>query len=129
MKINNFEDFEVWKIAISLSTLIYKITSKNNFEKDFWLRDQIRRSTVSIASNIAEWFERSNNTEFIRYLKISKWSCWEARTQLEIANNIWYLWDQEFINLKEQFLNLSWKLWSLIKYLDNHKKQWTFKNK
>ena len=129
MKINSFEDLEIRVSAVNLTAIIYKITNQNKFEKDFGLRDQIRRSTISISSNIAEVFERSNNIEFIRFLKIAKWSCWEARTQLQIAYNIWYIWEEEFQNIKNKFFELSNKLGWFIQYLNKHKIAWNFKNK
>ena len=58
MQVKNFEDLEIWKDARALTRAIYQLTREPNFSKDFALRDQIRRATVSIMSNIAEGFER-----------------------------------------------------------------------
>lgn len=70
---------------------IYKITYNKNFDKDRGLRDQLRRSAVSIPSNIAEWYYRSSKNEFRRFLKISKGSCWELISQMIITDELWYL--------------------------------------
>jgi len=129
MKIQSFEEFDIWNKAVELASIVYNITNKDKFEKDWWLRDQIRRSIVSVSSNIAEWFERNNNVEFIRFLKIAKWSCWEARTQLIIAKKVWYLVDEDFDSLKGEFIDLSNKIGWFIQYLSKHKEQWSFAKK
>ena len=86
---SNFENLKVWHKAIELAVTIYGITSeKTQFQKDYSLKDQVRRASVSISSNIAEGDERDTNKESIRFLYISKGSLAELRTQLEIAYEI-----------------------------------------
>ena len=94
--ISRFEDLYCRKEARDLVKMIYKITDKKTFSKDYWLKDQIRRASVSVMSNIAEWFERYSNKEFIRFLFIAKWSCGEVRSQLYIALDQKYLEQSEF---------------------------------
>ena len=79
MKITKFEDINIWKLSLKITKLIYDISSQWKFSKDYWLKDQIRRAVVSISSNIVEWFEKNNNNEFVRYLRISKWSCLRSK--------------------------------------------------
>lgn len=81
-EVHRFEDLNVWKEAMRLARDIYRELKDC---KDFGLRDQLQRSTVSIPSNIAEGFERKSNKEFIRFLYIALGSCAELRTQLYIA--------------------------------------------
>jgi len=76
--INRFEDLEVWKLAFENASLVYDLTLKEPFCKDYALRDQIRRSAVSVFSNIAEGFERDGNRELINFLSIAKGSCGEG---------------------------------------------------
>lgn len=86
------ENLVVWTKAIALSKLIYlEISQSSNLQKDFWLRDQIQRSCVSIASNIAEWNDRETHAEFKRFLYIARGSCAELKTQIIIAFEIWYI--------------------------------------
>ena len=80
--IKKFEDLIVWQEAMLLVEMIYS-NMKNC--KDFGLRDQMQRSSVSVPSNIAEGFERKTNKEFIQYLFIAKGSCGELRTQIYLA--------------------------------------------
>ena len=70
-KFDSFEEIISWQKSRELNKDIYIITnSSNSFSKDFGLRDQIRRSSISISSNIAEGFERETTKEFIRFLYI-----------------------------------------------------------
>jgi len=85
---NNFQSFEdlfIWQEGVELSVDLY--TSLKNC-KDFGLRDQIQRSSVSVPSNIAEGFERQTDKEFIQFLYIAKGSSAEPRTQLYIASRV-----------------------------------------
>jgi four helix bundle protein len=61
MKIDRFEDLEIWKTARELCKFVFELTSKEIFNKDFKLRDQIRASSGSTMDNIAEGFERGGN--------------------------------------------------------------------
>ena len=72
-KFNSFEEIKSWQKARELNKDIYSLTKENKyFNNDFGLRDQIRRSSISISSNIAEGFERETTKEFIRFLYIAK---------------------------------------------------------
>ncbi len=68
MKINRFENIESWKRSRGLVNLVYKSTNEYPFNKDFGLRDQIQRASVSIMSNIAEGFDSGTNKSFINFL-------------------------------------------------------------
>ena len=85
MSVKNFEDLEVWKRSCQIAVDIY--TSLHS-SKDYGLKDQMQRSAVSIASNIAEGAERASTPEYIRFLRIAKASCAELRTQLYITQKI-----------------------------------------
>jgi four helix bundle protein len=81
-RIERFEDLEAWKLARCFANLIYKASSIGDFARDFALRDQIRRASISVVSNIAEGFERDGDKEFIQFLFMAKGSCGEVRAQL-----------------------------------------------
>ena len=101
MKIEKFEDIQSRIKWRELVNMVYDFTSSDKFNKDWWLRDQLRRASISIISNIAEWFERNTDKEFKQFLYIAKWSCWEVRTQLYIA------YDQKYIDLEVFQKNLN----------------------
>ena len=87
--------------------------------KDFSLRDQIRRSAVSIPSNIAEGYERQTNKEFIQFLFIAKGSCGELRTQIYLALEFKYLDEDLAKNLIDRTHKISAMLFNLIKTRKN----------
>ena len=84
-KVGRFEDLEAWKKARELTRSVYAITSAGRFERDFGLRDQLRRASVSIMSNIAEGFERGGDREFRQFLSHAKGSAAEVRAQMYVA--------------------------------------------
>jgi four helix bundle protein len=119
MKIERFEDLEIWKDARELYKYVFDLTSKEHFNKDFKFRDQIRSSSGSIMDNIAGGFERGGNKEFIQFLYISKGSCGETRSQCYRAFDQRYIEQQELDILITKTLTQSTKIAILIKYLKN----------
>ena len=97
--VRKFEDLIAWQKTRSLTREIYNVTSIGAFAKDFGLREQIRRASVSIMSNLAEGFERGGPIEFHRFLSIAKASCAELRSQLYDARDVEYLEHQTFSRL------------------------------
>jgi four helix bundle protein len=120
-KFENFEDIEVWKLSMELCTEVYKLTNTEFFSKDFGLKDQIRRSSVSVPSNISEGYERDSKNQFLYFLVIAKGSCGELRTQLEIAFNLGYIKEVDFKKLKDKSVSTSKQIGGFIKYLKNYK--------
>src|SRR5688572_30827249 len=86
--VTRFEDFRAWQQAMDMATAIYAAVAKPEMARDFILSDQLRRSAVSIASNIAEGYERGSRAEFHRFLSIAKGSCAELRTQIMLAARV-----------------------------------------
>ena len=106
-KIERFEDLIAWQKARELAKKVYLCTSKGAFAKDFGLRDQIRRASVSVMSNIAEGFERGGRPEFHQFLVIAKGSCAEVRSQLYIAKDVGYLSEKIFDTLMDLCMEVS----------------------
>ena len=102
---------------------IYKLSNKGTFAKDFGLRDQIRRSAVSVPSNISEGFERNANNQFIYFLVIAKGSCGECRTQLNLAFRLGYIDKKTHDAVSEKCLSTSKQLGGFITYLKSVKKK------
>jgi four helix bundle protein len=117
MKIERFEDLEVWKEARELCIFIKVITDIENFSKDFRFRDQIKASSGSIMDNIAEGFERDGKKEFIQFLSIAKGSCGETRSQCYRTLDYAYISKETFDQLLVKTIKLSKKIASLINYL------------
>jgi len=117
MKINRFEDLEVWKLSRTFVKEIYLITKNSPFSKDFGLRDQIRRASISIMSNISEGFERKGKREFVHFLYLSKGSAGEIRSQLYCAHDLGYIDENVFKTMFEKIELISKSLSGFIKYL------------
>lgn len=116
-KIEKFEDIESWKIAREVTRLIYDASSTGPFERDFALRDQIRRASISVMSNIAEGFERGGDKEFIQFLAVAKGSCGEARSQLYIALDRNYIEQGKFELINSRLSEAGRLISGLMKYL------------
>jgi four helix bundle protein len=89
--VRRFEDLIAWQKARELTKRVYEVTGNGRFVKDYGLRDQVRRSSVSIMANIAEGFERARQSEFHQFLSIAKSSCAELRSHLYVAHNAKYV--------------------------------------
>jgi four helix bundle protein len=111
-KVEKFEDLKIWQASLSLSILVYESLAGC---RDFALKDQMCRSAVSIASNVAEGFERHYNKEFIRFLRIAKGSSGELRTQIYIAMGIGIITEQKGNELINKTQIISAMLQNLIK--------------
>lgn len=121
MQVTTYEDLDIWKLSVEVSVRIYKLTGRGLFLKDFGITDQLRRAAVSMASNIAEGFERNNNNEFVYFLKVSKGSWGELRTQLFICCKIAYITQDEYNNLSYDLLKLSKMTGKFITYFKKNK--------
>jgi four helix bundle protein len=106
-KIERFEDLIAWQKARQLTRHIYSITRVGEFSKDFGLRDQIRRASVSVMSNVAEGFDRGGRAEFHRFLVIAKGSCAEVRSQLYVAFDAGYIDKEVFTKLSSNTVEVS----------------------
>lgn len=94
--IYRFEEIEAWKTARELTRLIYDLSNQGKFERDFGLKDQIRRASVSVMSNIAEGFESKTQPQFIKYLGYAKASAGEVRSQLYVVCDLGYISSEDF---------------------------------
>jgi four helix bundle protein len=119
MKIKKFEDIESWKKTRRLTNEIYQTTGTGKFARDFGLKDQIRRASISILSNIAEGFERGGDKEFLQFLAMAKGSCGEVRAPLYIALDQGYLAREVFEGLSKNTVEIGQLISGFMKYLSN----------
>lgn len=113
---SNFEELKVWQKAVDLAVKVYEITKKDPFNKDWGLRDQMRRASVSISSNISEGDQLDSDKSSIRHFRIAKGSCAELYTQAIISNRINYLNKEDFDYLKKECQEILGMLSNLIKH-------------
>lgn len=117
MKIDRFEEIEAWKAARELTREIYALTRQEAFSKDFGLRDQIQRASVSVMANIAEGFDGRSTREFIRFLGYAFRSATEVQSHLYVALDQEYLMKNEFGNLYQQAVETKKLINGFIRYL------------
>lgn len=113
----SFEEIDAWKKARELVREIYLMTKAGHFAKDFVLRDQIRRASLSVMSNIAEGYERGGNKEFIQFLSVAKGSAGEVRAQLYAALDQGYISQHQFVRLSSLVTEISQMISGLMGYL------------
>ncbi len=118
--ITRFEEMDAWITARELTRMIYALTDQGNFAKDFGLRNQIQRASVSIMSNIAEDFESRTQTQFLGYLGHAKASAGEVRSQLYIAMDLSYLNQEQFNLVFDLADKASRQLYRFMSYLETH---------
>ena len=118
-KMKTHKDLDVWKKSVDLVTLIYEVTK--NFPKDeiYGITNQIRRSAVSIPSNIAEGSARKGDKEFMQFLYISLGSLSELETQLIISNNLKYILINDYESIIDRLEEIRKMLIGLIKFVKN----------
>ena len=122
---NTFEEIESWQMGRKLTQAVYAASKSGEFSRDWGLKDQIRRASVSITSNIAEGFERSSTREFIRFLDIAKGSAGEVRSQLYVALDEGYIDRESFERLRRQSTMVGKKIGGLMSYLRRHDQRTT----
>ena len=115
--ITRFEEIEAWQVARELTRRIYAITGEGAFSRDFGLRDQMRRASVSIMSNIAEGFESRTQALFVDFLGHAKASAGELRAQTYVALDAGYLDQKEFDELFDLADKCSRQISRFITYL------------
>jgi len=120
--IRRFEDIECWQAARILVRLIYNLTGKDSFKRDFELVSQVRRSAVSSMANIAEGFHRSSITDFMKFLDYSRSSIAETVSHCYVALDQEYITEADMNELKSH-ADLTWKkVNGFIAYLNSKSK-------
>ena len=116
-KIKSFRDLDVWKLGMEIVVDVYEVTKSFPKEEVYGLISQIRRAAVSIASNIAEGFNRYHNKEYKQFLYIALGSCAELETQIEVSMSLGYITQQQRDKIIEKLDHEGRMLKNLIKCL------------
>ena len=117
MKIEKFENIEAWQKARKLVKLIYELTINGALRKDYGLKDQLQRSSVSVMSNIAEGFGRKTDKEFIYFLIIARASAYELQSHLYVIFDLEYITKQQFDQLYDMATETIKLINGFIRYL------------
>lgn len=122
MKIRNYKDLNIWKRSIELVKNIYEVSNSFPKEELYVLTSQLRRTAISIPSNIAEGFSRFHNKEYRQFLYIALGSCAELETQMIIANYLKYLNDDKFNDIINESEVICKMISNLIKKINDSEK-------
>ena len=122
MKIRNYKDLNIWKRSIELVKNIYEVSNSFPKEELYVLTSQLRRTAISIPSNIAEGFSRFHNKEYRQFLYIALGSCAELETQIIIANYLKYLNDDRFNDIINESEVICKMISNLIKKINDSEK-------
>lgn len=112
-----FEEMEAWQKARELTREIYRVSSEGRFSRDFALRDQIRKASISVMANIAEGFERDGRREFLQFLSMAKGSAGEVKAQLYVAKDQQYIDEDAFVRLTAMSVETGKMIGGLMSYL------------
>jgi four helix bundle protein len=118
--ITRFEDIEAWKTARELTRMVYAFTEQGKFAKDFGLKNQIQRASVSVMSNVAEGFESRTQPQFIEYLGRAKASAGEVRCQLYVAIDLRHIPHEEFVQVFDLADKAPRQIVRFMNYLESH---------
>ncbi len=117
MKIERFEDIQAWQAARELSQLVYQLTSKDTFSRDFGLRDQIRAAAISVMANIAEGFDAGSDMESRRFLSYAKRSATEVQSHGYAALDCGHILQVEFNRLYSKANEAKHLIGGFVRYL------------
>lgn len=106
MQTTNFKELNIWKDSMKLCSKVYRQTENFPKSETFGITSQIRRSVVSIPSNIAEGSGRNSLKEYAQFISISIGSAYELETQLKIANDLGYLNPESFSLLAQDLQSI-----------------------
>lgn len=113
MGVNSFRDLRVWQVGMDLVEHVYRITRAFPAEETYGLRNQMRRASISIPSNIAEGHTREHSREFLQYISMAQASLAELQTQLEIATRLKYVRVEEAKEVLDLATSLAKQLYAL----------------
>jgi four helix bundle protein len=116
------KNLDVWEKSVELVSEVYKLTIKFPIQEQYGLTSQIRRSAISVPSNISEGVARTSKSETVRFLDIARASLVELDTQIEIAVKLDYLRNSDTIILSEMINHTFAMLSKFIKSIKNDKR-------
>jgi four helix bundle protein len=110
---HRYKELEIWKRSIILATKVYEITASYPAEEKYGMISQLRRSAVSVPSNIAEGAGRNSDKQFVHFLSIVVGSLFEVETQLLISKNVGIISDEDIVSLNSEASVLSKMIFKL----------------
>lgn len=121
--INSYKDLRVWQAAVEAALLVYELTKAFPHEERFGLTSQMRRSAVSVPSNIAEGYGRGSRPEYLRFLRVARGSLFELETQTMLATRLGFLPEANANRLGNDLKDTGRILSGLIRSIENKGEQ------
>ena len=115
--IEKFEDIKAWQAGRKLTKAVYQMSSAGQFSRDYGLRDQIQRASVSVMANIAEGYDSLSNREFMRFLGYALRSATEVQSHLYVALDQDYASQDQFNAIYQQAIEVKNLLHGFLRYL------------
>lgn len=116
--VQRYQDLAVWQEARLLVREIYVLTRLFPSDERFGLTSQIRRSAISVPSNIAEGYGRGSKNDYSRFLRIARGSLFEIETQLVLGHDLGYITDEARVGVQQQIDKVARPLWGLIRSVE-----------
>lgn len=116
-RFTKFEEIQIWQKARQITARIYSLSNEGPFSKDFSLKDQANRASLSIMANIAEGHGRRTATEFANFVNIARASAIELQSHLYVALDLHYIGQETFDELYDELEQISKMSLSLARYL------------
>ena len=116
-RFTKFEEIQIWQKARRITKKIYSVSNEGPFSRDFSLKDQAKRASLSIMANIAEGHGRRTATEFANFVNIARASAIELQSHLYVAFDLQYIGKETFDELYEELEQISKMSVSLARYL------------
>ena len=117
--LRSYKELNVWQKSYKLCLHIYKVTKRFPKDEMYGLTSQIRRSAVSIPSNIAEGYGRKTTLEYVRFLYIAYGSVCELETQTMISGDLGYVGKKRLQEIRQEIGDVERMLKAMIKSLEN----------
>ncbi len=119
MKVHNFKELKIWQKSIELAKLVYVVLNDFPMEEKYGLTSQIRRSSISIPSNIAEGSGRVSDKEFLHFLSIANGSAFELETQLFLAKEFNYITEENYLNVTKLLTEVEKMIYGFYQKVNN----------
>jgi len=120
MKVHNFKELKIWQKSIELAKLVYLVLKEFPLEEKYGLTSQIRRSAISIPSNIAEGSGRVSDKEFLHFLSIANASAFELETQLFLAKEFNYMTEENYLNITKLLTEVEKMIYGFYQKVNNY---------
>ncbi|MDG4951481.1 four helix bundle protein [Weeksellaceae bacterium KMM 9724] len=116
---NDYQKLEVWQLSKDVCVKVYKLTENFPSKEIYGITNQIRRSSISIASNLAEGSGRRGKRDFLKFVGYAIGSANELETQLIISKELEFISHKDFEELIEELIIIKKMLFNLSKYLNS----------